>query len=425
MLTKKMLLIAGMIVISAACFAEEKTDDPVIKPEANETKLTPQFPYNAEAIGSNVYVRAGAGTAYYDCGKLNAPDAVIVVGKKYGWSRIVPPKGSFSWISIDYVDPDTANPDIGIITGDNVRVYAGSDYVDPLHSAAPQTKLSQGDQVKLLGPKKSGYYKIAPPPGAYLYVSSRFLKFVSPVEKKPFKPGEALKKPDETPDKTPAKTPDKAPAKEADKPEEAVKPEEVVEPVKPVVPPKPKSTPEETKRLLECRELAKKIEEELTKPADQQSYKDIRKTLEEIEKDPKAGKAKKHAQYQLAMVSRFELAIEAGDQIEKQDKKLEQARAQIKKKMETKKAKTPSKGKYIITGKIKPSQIFTETAGQIRYLIVNEKGKIMAYAIPAYTAESIDIKPLYGKEIGLVGNIVNDKENITTLVKFTAIDVIE
>jgi len=417
MLTKKILLIATIILVSAACFAEVQTDEAVIKPDANEAKETPQFPYNAQVVGSNVYIRAGAGTAYYDCGKLNEPTVVIVVGEKYGWSKIVPPTNSFSWISIDYVDPDSANPGIGIVSGDNVRVYAGSDYVDPLHSAAPQTKLSTGDQVKLLGEKKSGYFKIAPPPGAYLFVSSRFLKFVSPVEKKPFKPEDALKQPGETPDKTPAE--------EVKKPTDAVVPEKVVEPVKPVVPPKPKASPEEIKRLLESRQLGKKIEEELKKPAEKQNYKDIRKALEDIEKDPKAGKAKKHAQYQLAMISRFELAIEAGDQIQKQEEKLEKIRAQIKKKMDAKKAKTPSKGKYIITGRIKPSQIFTETAGQIRYLIVNEKGKIIAYAIPDQAATGVNIKALYGREVGLIGHIVNDKENITTLVKFTAIETIK
>jgi len=121
---------------------------------------TPQFPYDAEITGDNVYIRSGPGSNYYDCGKLNKGGKVKVVSHQFSWSCIVPPPGSFSWIYVPYVTIDPDNPGTGIVTGDGVRVYAGSDMVKPIHSTL-QLKLDRGEKVKLLGEQKDNYYKIA------------------------------------------------------------------------------------------------------------------------------------------------------------------------------------------------------------------------------------------------------------------------
>ena len=107
----------------------------------------PKTPYMAEVIGTDVRIRSGAGTVFYYCGKINAPARVTVVGHKFEWSEIVPPAGSFSWISKRYVEPDSSNPGIGIVTGDSVRVWAGSDLIEPMRSSSLQTKLNEGDTV--------------------------------------------------------------------------------------------------------------------------------------------------------------------------------------------------------------------------------------------------------------------------------------
>ena len=69
---------------------------------------------------------------------------------------------------------------MGVVTGDNVGVYTGSDTEEAKYSTSKQVVLGRGQTVKLLGEEKDDYYKIAPPQGAYLWVSSQFLQ---PVDK--------------------------------------------------------------------------------------------------------------------------------------------------------------------------------------------------------------------------------------------------
>ena len=109
-----------------------------------------------------------------------ANDRVQVIKSDQGWSCIVPPPGCFSWISMQYVSINQQNPTMGIVTGDNVGVYTGSDTQEAKYSTSKQVVLHRGQTVKLLGEEKDDYYKIAPPQGAYLWVSSQFLQ---PVDK--------------------------------------------------------------------------------------------------------------------------------------------------------------------------------------------------------------------------------------------------
>ncbi len=143
--------------------------------EANAMNL-PAFPFLAEITGDDVYVRSGPGTQYYNCGKARKDEKVKVVGNKFSWLQIVAPAGSYSWISKQYVQIDPQNKTSGTVIGDAVRVYAGSDEVQPMHSTSMQVKLNKGDKVTIVGEEKDGYCKIAPPEGAYLWVSSQHAK---------------------------------------------------------------------------------------------------------------------------------------------------------------------------------------------------------------------------------------------------------
>ena len=119
--------------------------------------------------GENVYVRSGPGESY-PCAKLSAPQTVYVVGESFGWLKIVPPKGCYSLISKKFA---TADGQIGTITGDDVLVRAGSE-LSPTRMEAVQTRLSTGAKVAIIG-EQADFYKIAPPPGAYLWMSSQFV----------------------------------------------------------------------------------------------------------------------------------------------------------------------------------------------------------------------------------------------------------
>ncbi len=187
----RVMLFSGMavtvLILSTAGWAQDANAprSPVLLPnEAAAAKTTVSESYVAEVTGNDVHIRSGQGTNFYECGKLYAGDRVQVVKSEQGWSCIVPPPGCFSWISMQYVSINPQNPTMGTLTGDNVGVYTGSDTQEAKYSTSKQVTLHRGQTVKLLGEEKDEYYKIAPPQGAYLWVSSQFLQQVDKPQAK-------------------------------------------------------------------------------------------------------------------------------------------------------------------------------------------------------------------------------------------------
>jgi len=181
-----LLLLAIAVILAGSTAIGQPPETPAVEESEKSTDKTAAqtFPFMAEITGDNVYFRSGPGTNFYECGKLNKGDKVKVVSKQFSWYRIVPPPKSFAWISMKYVKPDPANPDYGILTGDRVRVYAGSSRVPPHYSTSLLGKLNEGDRVRLLGEQLDDYYKIACPASTYLWVSTYFTKPLPPEKKK-------------------------------------------------------------------------------------------------------------------------------------------------------------------------------------------------------------------------------------------------
>jgi len=355
------------------------------------------FPYMAEITGDNVYVRSGPGTNFYDCGKLNKGDKVKVIGKQFSWARIVPPPGSFSWISIQYVSIDQANPTVGTVTGDRVRVYAGSDHVDPLHSTYLQGKLDRGDKVKLLGEQKDDYYKIAPLSFAYLWVSINYTK---PLPNQPV----------ETP------TPTVKPS--------IVKPA-VVKPTTVTPTTEPKEVPEEVapepvtpETLLErYRALQKQVQAERTKPIEKQNYTEIKKELIKIAEDKTAGKAARYAQFVLKQIKDLELVLIVSKEVRLQNEQLQSIRERIDKTRATKLAEFEDLGSFAVIGKLKT---FT-TYGPGHYRIIDDSGKTICYALPSGSVSQVGLSKLIDQKVGLVGTIEPHQQTKSALIRFTKI----
>lgn len=401
----------------AAPAAEVKAPEPVppaqpatppVAAEAKpvETPATPQFPYTAEIVGTEVYVRSGPGTAYYQCGKLSAPVRVNVVGFTHNnWFQITPPPGSFSWISKTYVELDKANPKKGVVTGDAVRVWAGSDFVEPMRSSSLQTKLNKGDFVTVIGaPEGEGdYYKITPPKDSSLWISGDSLK--------------ALKKEESTPEIKDGQ-PTLAQVTEKGKVETAeVKKEES----KPVPPPRPKM---EQVYLKQCYDISSKLDEEIKKPAPDQKYDSYKKMLEPMLADPnEAGMAVEYAKYLSDRIKRYEIAIVTGDQLKEQDQKMADLRKQID---EARKAQIEKIShqyeQYVMTGILKPSYVYSGKAGQKRYLLTNEQGRVIAYVTLSDESLGSQAESLFNKKVGLVGRIVNSPKELVTLVTASKIE---
>ena len=361
------------------------------------------YPYLAKPVSPNVNIRSGGGTAYYSCGKLKLNENVTVVAQEYGWAKIVPPKGSFSWIAKKYVKTDPSNPNVGIVSANDVRVWVGSPEYDALTSSTTQTKLSKKnlDVVELLGAEDNEYLKIAPPAGAYLYVFASNLNYIGPVGAIPA---------------AARKTPK---VKPADAAESKTAKSDVAKPAKPLArKPAPKSV--DTKKFITtCRQIAEKAEAEKEKPYAKQDYKELKKAVDKIANDPKAGKAKIYAQYVQNLISRFELVADVEAEIQASAKAHDDAQKKIEDDRDKKIAKVVDPGKYVVEGIIKPSSIFN--AGQKRYIILDDNGRIICYAVPgSYISKNL-LKNFYNKKVALEGTIEKRSYGTVSLVKFSAI----
>lgn len=368
----KSSVIVCFIALVSVCFAEQAVEiSPEPAPDSNEV-------YVGEIVGDEVNVRSGPGTNYYVCTKLSKTDRVKVVGGQFSWSCIEPPAGCFSWISKQYISIDLNNPEIGIVTGDAVRVYAGSAARQPIHSTSLQGKLNKDDMVKLLGEEQEDYYKIAPPVFAYLWVSTKYVKQLGAVR-------------DVTLIVESAKT--------------------VIEPPAPAV----------SSKLKEFYSLQEKITAEKAKPLTEQNYSDIKEALLEIANDKQTGKAARYARFTVRQVGRYELAMEVDKTIELHQQQLQETKQRIEKARVTKLAQVPDLGRFAAIGNFQISSIYGTMPELKHYQLIDNNGKIVCFALPSEPASELDLDEFLGKNVGLVGRIEAHPQTARALVRFTGI----
>jgi uncharacterized protein YgiM (DUF1202 family) len=350
---------------------------PAVVKDANQVA---GFPYTAEVVGKAVFTRAGASTTSYRCGQLNSPDKVTVLEEdRNEWARVVPPAGSFSWICKQNVTIDPTSPDTATVSVQPTRVWTGSVYYDPMSSNELQLKLNVGDKVKLLNEEVGDYYKIVPPSGASLWISTQYIK------------------------KSGATT--------------------TVAGTSPGVP-TAVDNPKEKEKLAEYRKLAAQLDAERAKPLAEQNYAQLRTAFEEMTKDPDAGKAVKYAAIQLERLERFELAARSVTDLKQQEQALTEARAKIDAETQAKMAQVPDAGKYAVIGILRRSLAYGDSAGAPRrYLIIGENGKILCYAQATGGAENRDLSQFYDKKVGLVGTISRDPASSLGLVQFSDVEM--
>jgi hypothetical protein len=342
------------------------------------------FPYVAQVSGDGVYVRCGPGTNYYPCGKVNATDRVTVVATKFGWSHIVPPQGSFSWVAKQYVAVDQNDPHTGTVTSDGVRVYAGSEYREPIHCDTVQLHLNKGDKVELTGVEEADYYKIVPPAGAYLWVLTDYTQPLAPAD------GSGI----------------------------AVQPQPAPQQATPV----PVENPVETEKLKEYNVLQEQIKAELAKPLADQNYVAISEALLAIADNNEAGKAARYAQFTLKQIERYELASEVEKAVRQQDAQLKQTGEQIDKTRTAKLAATPDLSKYTAVGLFQISSVYDpQMQHQTYYRITDSSGGTICYAVADGPAAQMDLSKFAGKQVGIIGTIDTHPQTGGVLVKFTEI----
>ncbi|MBN1805692.1 MAG: hypothetical protein JW837_10605 [Sedimentisphaerales bacterium] len=414
----KLFAIIILTSLVSTGFAQQTSDS------GSGTAETLSFPYMAEITGDNLYVRSGPGTNYYFCSKLSKGDKVKIVGKQFSWLRIVPPPGSFSWISMQYVNIDPDNTSSGTVTGDRVRVYTGSEYEEPLHSTYLQGKLNRGDKVRLLGEQKDDYYKIAPPSFAYLWVSSKFTKPLpgQTVKKVTPLPAATVKPPVTEVKTTEAKTTETVTTEPAitqpKNQEPIINPREIIK----AVIPEP-ATPEE---LLErYKALQKQVQDERAKPIDKQDYTEIKKALTAIAENKieneEAVKAARYAEYVLKQIKDLELVLAVNKQIKLQSEQLVDIRSRIEKNRSDKLSEFKDLSDLAVVGTLRNF----ETYGPGNYRIVDETGRTICYALPSGVLSPTIVSKYVGKKVGLVGTIEPHQQTKGALVKFHKIVEIE
>jgi len=378
------LLCIAVLVFSGTGWAQQEVNLPAETPTTPEIQ-EPAGAYIADVTGNDVYIRSGPGTNFYHCGKLYKGDRVQVIKTQQGWSCIVPPPGCFSWIAMQYVSINLANPTMGIVTGSNAGVYAGSDYEEPMYSISKQVVLQRGQHVKLLSEEKDEYYKIAPPEGAYLWVSSQFLQ---PIES----PTQVL--------------PLEAPPVEAGS---TAAPTEV-------------RIRGESELLDEYYALSKLVKEQRQKPLAEQDYAEIKEKLAEIAGNAAGGRAARYADFTLKQVERFELACTVAKEIELQSKELESTTAKISEARAARLAQIENMGKFAVIGKLQSSSVYSSAVGQAqRYRVLDESGKTICYVAPAGSAVGKDLTELIGHKVGLVGAIKPHEATGRAFIEFTEI----
>jgi hypothetical protein len=291
---------------------------------------------------------------------------------------------------MQYVSIDTDNPALGTVTGDRVRVYAGSDTQRPLYSTKLQGRLDQGDKVKLLGEQLDDYYKIAPPSFAYLWVSINFTKPIPSVEVA----APAVETPAvETPAVEPAAEPNETPEK--------------------VVP-----EPVPTLTMLDkYNALREQVEAERAKPREQQNYTNMKKALIEIAGNKDDDKVARYAAFVLKQIEGFELALAVTKQVQLQNEQLQKIKERINKARAARLAEFQDLGRFAAVGRLRT---FT-TYGPGHYRIINEAGKTVCYALPSDQVSKAKLSRLIDRKVGLVGTIEPHPQSAGALVRFTEI----
>lgn len=422
------------LLLSFSTAAVEDASTPQIAGKLSDAK----YPFVAEVTGNNVYIRSGKGTAYYQCGKVQKGDKVTVFEEVFGWAKVVPPEGCYSWINKEYVDIHESDPTIGVLNANNVRVWAGSDDIQPMRSSSMQTKLhankagsgevDSGDIVELLPdqPEDCDYYKIKPPTGAYLWINCEYLKYVEPV--RPVQPPAIPPQPSAS-----EKTQIPEVTKPAAEPKQSSDQNEIASDVVSETPsqdtdtePESKEPPTDENQMLDiCQALSDKIDQQLKKPLSEQDYDDIREKLKIIKADTNAGKAAIHAQILLERIERYELAIRVGKSLKEQEEALAQTKKQIEEAHQDKLKKLPTEAEFIYTGVLQKSHVYTEKTGQQRYLLMDSGGKILCYVVPASPETAGQLKALIGEQVGVEGKVSSDKTALKTIISATTVKLLE
>ena len=282
----------------------------------------------------------------------------------------------------------------GVVTGDRVRVRAGSLTVPPDNANQVQAYLSEGDVVRVVG-QRDGYYKVVCPRKAYFWVSRDYVAregaLTAEVEQE-------------------MRSQASLAVFEGDG--EGDVSADVID--------------ELAKDKAEYRALTALLAEEKDKPLDEQNPGAIRGRLDALMAGTTFPSIKASGAALDRQLTRMETAYDIWRRSAEQTEKLEETLAKIDEKRQVAAAIDDPPGKQVdeivIKGRLAPSAVFTAAKGNARYLVLDEDELIQCYAVSS--AGRLDLSRWVGQHVGLVGRAHYDAYSgirvlqVSSVVKF-------
>lgn len=383
--------------------------------------------YIGEITSADVNIRSGPAQVYYRVAKLQKGRRVIVRKELFDlWAKVEPTPECFSYISKDFVElrgnaefltdssPSAVmtedagmgfteklaqHPVRGIVTGENVRVRAGSiGSVKPANADEVQVKLSKGAEVLILG-QRDDYYKIVPPENCYFWVSKQFIRNIAAATQADL---DLLRlRTNRTGIVAPSgEMPMLAAGDGVVDPGELSGPEKIV-----------------------YRQAEELFREQLAKPLADRDYKPVNVKIEYLIKNTESSSVLAASEMLKQQVQRSELALAAWNRSKQQNETFNGVLARIREKVEllvtVNDPPQKKEEEIVVQGRVEESAIFTSPNKNRRYLILDDQDKIIFYAVSG--KENLDLSDWLEKRVSLIGTAKYDAFSKSRLLYTTHI----
>ncbi len=393
--------------------AEALVKDDITATEASVPAVAPteSKAYIGLITADRVYVRSGPAGIYYPVCYLQKDQQVIVrevLKGKNDWAKIEPTAQCFSYIAKEFVElkelerpiaarveategmEDTpAAPAVrtgmmgtdlaalvgkeaimGEVTGNAVRVRAGSMRIAPEMATQVQLKLNKGDKVRVIG-VRDNYYKIISPSNAYFWVSLDFIKKLEGATPEQFEQVRQLARRDVA---------------------------MMIEPEK------------FQSQYDDFLTLSKEYELEQNKPLLARDYESIMQKIDTILSETRSTSIQRSAENLKRNVERVMTAQMTLKRSRERDHMLMMKMQQIDNELQTmvgsEMALTNKDENVSVKGILAHSAVFTQPNKNRRYLVINNMEKIECYAVT--NSDMIDLEDWVNRQVFLRGNIKYD-----------------
>ncbi|MGA2229636.1 MAG: hypothetical protein ABSH22_01810, partial [Tepidisphaeraceae bacterium] len=376
-----------------------------------------RFQFTGSVNSADVYVRSGPGEGYYTTMKLPQGTQVTVVGIKFDWLKIIPPQGSFCYVSKLYIER-RGDGTVGRVTHPDINVRAGSALNEMKTTVVG--KMNAGDDVKIVG-EQDEYYKIEPPQGTYLYVAKQFIDPVrvltanaAPVGE--ISSGEAATSASSAADESASAAPTTQPAAPAD----ATAAAPTTQPAVAQVPAGP--TPAELAET-EYQALETEFQAASAKPLSDQPAADLAKRYEALTKNDALPDADKEnagfrlailkvrldAQARLADVAKMETQAAAQSQV------LKAEQDELQKRLDANEVHL-----YAAVGQLEPSSL--QFGAETLYRLVDPATSRTVIYVKGDDASAVK---LMGQFVGVRGDAADDAKLNIKVIPFTVIEAVD